>query len=119
LWLPVLDDRNHIVRRQRPPDPLQLELADWLDLDGLLDCHQHTRADKDLSWLGFVAQSRGDVRNGPNGSVVEPALEADGAEGGEAVRDADAEFRELMRICPGLASSQSREATLDTVPIAA
>ena len=27
--------------------------------------------------------------------------------------------RALMRICPGLASSQSREATLDTVPMAA
>ena len=27
--------------------------------------------------------------------------------------------RALIRICPGLASSQSREATLDTVPIAA
>ena len=27
--------------------------------------------------------------------------------------------RGLIRICPGLASSQSREATLDTVPIAA
>ena len=27
--------------------------------------------------------------------------------------------RELMRICPGFASSHSREATLDTVPIAA
>ena len=27
--------------------------------------------------------------------------------------------RGLMRICPGLASSHSREATLDTVPIAA
>ena len=27
--------------------------------------------------------------------------------------------RGLMRICPGLASSQRREATLDTVPMAA
>jgi hypothetical protein len=27
--------------------------------------------------------------------------------------------RGLMRICPGLASSHSREATLDTVPMAA
>ena len=27
--------------------------------------------------------------------------------------------RGLMRICPGLASSQSRDATLDTVPMAA
>jgi hypothetical protein len=25
----------------RPPDPLQLELTDWLDLHGLLDLHQH------------------------------------------------------------------------------
>jgi hypothetical protein len=24
---------NHIVRRQRPPNPLQLELADWLDIE--------------------------------------------------------------------------------------
>ena len=28
---------DHIVRRQRPPDPLQLELTDGLDLHGILD----------------------------------------------------------------------------------
>ena len=28
---------NYIISRQRPPDPLQLELADWLDLCGMLD----------------------------------------------------------------------------------
>ena len=27
---------QNVVRRQRPPDPLQLELADWLDLHGVL-----------------------------------------------------------------------------------
>ena len=59
---------NHIIGRQRPPDALQLELTDWLDLHGVLD---------------FI-NTRG-----------------------------------LMRICPGFASSHSREATLDTVPIAA
>ena len=32
---------DHIVRRQRSPDPLQLELAYWLDLHGVLDLHQH------------------------------------------------------------------------------
>jgi hypothetical protein len=46
---------NHIVRRQRPPDPLQLELTDWLDLHGVLDLHQHARTDQDLTRLGFVA----------------------------------------------------------------
>ena len=30
---------NDIIRRQRPPDPLQLELADRLDLHGILDRH--------------------------------------------------------------------------------
>ena len=30
---------NHIIRRQRPPDPLQLELADRLDLHGVLDLY--------------------------------------------------------------------------------
>ena len=46
---------NHIVRRQRPPDPLQLELTDWLDLHGVLDLRQHSRADEDLTRLGFIA----------------------------------------------------------------
>jgi hypothetical protein len=30
-------EQENIVRRQRPPDPLQLELADRLDLHGVLD----------------------------------------------------------------------------------
>src|SRR5262249_18792254 len=30
---------NHIVRRQRPPNPLQLELTDWLDLHGILNSY--------------------------------------------------------------------------------
>ena len=77
---------HHIVRRKRPPDPLQLELADWLDLHGILDLHQHARANENLTGLGLVAKPRGDVRHRANGGVVEPALEADGAERGEAVR---------------------------------
>ena len=35
--LPAYEAADHIVRRQRPPDPLQLELTDWLDLHGVLD----------------------------------------------------------------------------------
>jgi hypothetical protein len=30
---------DHIVRRQRTPDPLQRELTDRLDLHGVLDLH--------------------------------------------------------------------------------
>ena len=82
---------NHIVRRQRPPDPLQLELTHGLDLHRVLDLRQHSRADEDLPRLGFVAKARGDVGHRPDGGIVEAALEADGAERGEAVRNADAE----------------------------
>jgi hypothetical protein len=65
---PCRSGRNHIVRRQRTPDPLERKLSDRLDNDGTLHCREHSGTDQ--NW-------------------------------------------------PGLASSQSREATLDTVPIAA
>jgi hypothetical protein len=46
---------DHIVRRQRPPDSLQLEFSDRLDFDLIFNGHQHSEASKDLSWLGFIA----------------------------------------------------------------
>jgi hypothetical protein len=76
------DGRHHIVRRKRPPDPLQLELTHRLDLHGVLDLCQHSRADEDLSGLGLVAQARGDVRYRADSGVVE-VLQADGAKRGE------------------------------------
>jgi hypothetical protein len=33
---------NHIIRRQRPPYPLQFKLADGLNLHGVLDLGQHS-----------------------------------------------------------------------------
>jgi hypothetical protein len=41
--------------------------------------------------FGFIARTRSDVGNGADGGIVEAALEADGAERCEAVRDANAE----------------------------
>ena len=81
---------DHIVRRQRPPDPLQLELTDWLDLHGVLDLCQHPRTDENLPRLGLIAQTRGNIRHGPDGGIIKSALETDGAERGKAVRNADA-----------------------------
>src|SRR5580704_10416286 len=49
------DGGDHIIRRQRPPDSLQLELANWLDFDSILNVHQHTGADEDLTRFCFVA----------------------------------------------------------------
>jgi hypothetical protein len=82
---------NHVVRRQRPPDPLQLELADWLNLHGVLDLRQHPRTNQDLPRLGFIAKPRSNIGYRPDGGVVEASLEADGAERGKTVRYADAE----------------------------
>ena len=40
--------------------------------------------------LGLIAQTRRDVRHGPDGGIIKSALETDGAERGKAVRNADA-----------------------------
>ena len=52
---------NHIIRRQRSPDPLQLKLTDRLNLHDILDLHQHSRTDEDLTRFGLIAEPRGDV----------------------------------------------------------
>src|SRR5262249_53941357 len=80
---------EYIVRCQWPPDPLQLELADRLDCDGVLDLRQHARTNEYLSGLGLIAQPRGDVGDSANGGIVEPPLEANSAERREAVRYAN------------------------------
>ena len=82
--------RNHIVRRQRPPNSLQHKLTYRLDLHDILDLHQHSRANEDLPRLGLIAKTRGNIRYGPDGGVIEPPLEPNGAKRSEAVRNADA-----------------------------
>ena len=46
---------DHIIRRQRPHDPFQLELTRQLDLHGIFNFRQHPRTDQDLPWLRFIA----------------------------------------------------------------
>jgi hypothetical protein len=68
---------NHIISRQRPPNPFQLELADRLDSDGVLDLRQHSGADEDLSRLGLIAKARGDAPTFSNSGqkvMFEPQL---------------------------------------------
>ena len=70
---------EYVVRRQWPPDPLQLKLAHWLDLHDVLDLRQHPRTNQDLARFGFIAKARGDVGHCADGGVVEAPLKADGA----------------------------------------
>ena len=80
---------DHIICRQWPPDPLQLELTDWLDLHGIFDFREHSRADENLPWLGLIAKAGGNVRNRPDCGIVKSALEADGSKRRKTVRIAD------------------------------
>jgi hypothetical protein len=70
---------------------LKRELPSGLDGDGVLDRHQNTRADQNLTGFGFVAKPGGNVRHRPNGGIVKTPFETDGAERGMSMRYADAE----------------------------
>jgi hypothetical protein len=54
---------EHVVGREGPPDPLQLELAHWFDLHRVFDLHQYSWTDEDLPRLGFVAKTGSDVKH--------------------------------------------------------
>src|SRR6185369_1253108 len=82
---------KHVVRRQGSPDALERELTHWLNCYGVLDFNEHSRADEYLTRLGFVAKARRNIGYRADGCVIEPTLEADCAESGEAVRNTDAE----------------------------
>jgi hypothetical protein len=69
-----------IICGYRTANALEFKLANRLDSDGIFDRHQDTRADEYLTGLGFVAKARRDIGYRPNCGVVEPPLEADGAE---------------------------------------
>jgi hypothetical protein len=55
-WL-LRRSADDIVRRQEPPNPLQLELTDRLDFHGILHFHQHSGTDENLPGLGLIAKS--------------------------------------------------------------
>jgi hypothetical protein len=56
----------------------------------ILTSHQHAGTKRDLRRLGFVAEPRSHIRYRSNVGVIEASLEADGAERGKSVRDAEA-----------------------------
>ena len=79
-----------IVGRYGSANALEFKLANWLDGDGVFDRHQDTRANQNLTRLGFVAQPGCDIGHRPDGGVVEPSFETNGAQRRVSVRNADA-----------------------------
>ena len=55
----------NLVRRDRPTEPLQIELADGSCVDGLFDSPEDALADQDLASLGNGAEPGGEVRDRP------------------------------------------------------
>ena len=85
----MLYGSDHIVRRQRPPDPLQLELTYRLDLHRVLDLHQHARTDEDLPWLCSSQGREATLETVPMAAGELPAqgAQASAREGGSRGRD--------------------------------
>jgi hypothetical protein len=104
------DGTDHVVSRQRPPDPLQLELTDRLDSDGVFDFRQHPRTNQDLPGLRFIAKARGNIGYRPNGSIIEAALITNRAKRSEAVRNPDAEANLVPEPTPPIGKFKFREA---------
>ena len=70
----------------------------------------HDAAHQDLAGLGLGAQARGEIGHSPDDAVADAGLVADRADGGVAVRDADAE-RDVVA-APAPDRHQLREALL-------
>src|SRR5208282_5284892 len=91
---------EHVVSRQGTTDTLERKLAHWLDGHGIFDRHEHTRANQDLTGLGFVAKTRGDIGYRPDGGIVEASFKANGAKRGKSVRYANAEANVVSQPMP-------------------
>ena len=100
--------------RHRAVEALERQLADVLDLDVALELRDHPARDQDLAGLGLAAEPRGEVGDRADGAVVEPSLEADGADGGIALGDADAPGPARSPACATCRSARPRASRMAT-----
>ena len=101
---------NDVVGCHGSADALKFKLANCLDRDGVLDRHQHARANQNLTGLGFVAESRSDVGHSPDGGVVKTSLKADRPKRGISVRYANAEADLVTQLTPFFSQCADRHA---------
>ena len=81
---------DNIVGGYGSANALERKLANRFDGYGVFDRHQNTRANQNLTRLGFVTQPGCDVGHRPDSGIVEASLETDGAERGISVCYANA-----------------------------
>src|SRR4029077_8553112 len=88
------------VSHYRAANTLQRKLADGLDRYRFLDGLPHSRADEDLTGLGFIAKPGRDIGHCPNRGIIEAAFKSDRAERRKAMRDADPEAKVVTKVAP-------------------
>ena len=76
---------QHIVRRRRTADALEVELTHEFDGHGFIDRQHDTGANQDLTWLGFIAKPGSDIRDRANRGLVEPSFKPNSAKGGKSM----------------------------------
>src|SRR5204863_195786 len=87
--LDFLQGKN-VVHRYGRVQTLQGKLAQVLDIHLVLDAPEDALRDEDLPGIRFAAQARGEIVHRADHAVVLPPAETDRADGGIALRDADA-----------------------------
>ncbi len=92
----------YVVGDDRPAEAFELDLADRVGVDDLLDVRKHSLADQDLSWLRVGAEPGREVRDGPERAVVVAAFKADPTERRVAGGDADPQPEVGAALPPGI-----------------
>ena len=89
-----------IVSHHRAANTLQGKLADGLGRCDLLDGLPNSRANEDLTGLGFIAKSRGDVGYCTDRRVIPAPLKSNGSKRCKAMGDADPEAEVMTEVAP-------------------
>ena len=95
-------EADHVERLRGASEPAQAELAERLRDHDLLGRRVHAPADEDLARPGGLAQALGEDRHAADGGVVRAVLEADPAERGVALGDADDRVQVVALPAPAL-----------------
>src|SRR5439155_1328459 len=92
--------RTHVVGRDRALESLERQLADRLGVDQVAGGGVDALTDENLPGGRLRAQAEGEIGDGPDGAVVQAALEADGADGRVALGDAEAGMQLVAALAP-------------------
>src|SRR5712692_11363528 len=91
---------EQVVDFHRPAETLQRYLPHRLGFGNRFHRRHHALLEQDLAGLGLGAETGREIGDGANGAIVHAPLEADGADGGIAVRDAETEVEVEARLLP-------------------